>query len=74
MSKNVKNTIIQYSKGNKHLKMKCNEPAVINLNSAYSEIQNELVRHFQHHSNFHFVFTVLFTFEVIVFCLNVNHG
>lgn len=69
-----KNAIIQYSKGNKHLKMKCNESAVINLNSAYSEIQDEVVRHFQHHSNFHFVFTVLFTFEVIVFCLNVNHG
>lgn len=74
MSKNVKNTIIQYSKGNKHLKMKCNESAVINLNSAYSEIQDELVRHFQHCSNFHFVFTVLFTFEVIVLCLYVNHG
>uniref|UniRef100_A0A8W8LVQ4 Uncharacterized protein n=1 Tax=Magallana gigas TaxID=29159 RepID=A0A8W8LVQ4_MAGGI len=42
MSKNVKNTIIQYSKGNKHLKMKCNESAVINSNSAYSEIQDEL--------------------------------
>lgn len=40
MSKNVKNTIIQYSKGNKHLK--CNESPVINLNSAYSEIQDEL--------------------------------
>lgn len=58
VSKNVKNTFILFSNGNKRLKG--NESAVINSNSEYSEIQDELERHFQHHSNFHIILTFFF--------------